>query len=72
MGFFDGVRKGRDDAIEERRAAVQLWREGCRVHGSRYSGCPLDLIERETRAGARTERPERRGEGLRGGKRRDE
>jgi hypothetical protein len=38
MGFFDGLRRGRDDAIETRR-------EACRVHGRRYEGCPLDIIE---------------------------
>jgi hypothetical protein len=72
MGLFDGIRKGRDEAIENRRTAVRLWREGCRVHGSRYAGCPLDLIERETPAGAQAERPGRRGERLSDRKRRDE
>ena len=38
MGFFNGLRRGRDDAIETRR-------EACRVHGQRYDGCPLDIIE---------------------------
>ena len=45
MGFLNGLRQGRDAAIEERKAEVRMWRAACRVHGRRYPGCPLDLIE---------------------------
>lgn len=53
MGFMDGFRQGRDTAIAERKAEMQAQREqtpqpGCRVHGRRYDGCPLDIIDRET------------------------
>lgn len=56
MGFMDGVRRGRNAAIAESKAAVEAARErqpatsaygGCRVHGRRYDGCPLDRIEIE-------------------------
>ena len=49
MGLFDvlknGFREGRDAAVAERKAEVIAERERCRVHGRRYPGCPLDLIE---------------------------
>jgi hypothetical protein len=53
MGFMDGIRRGRDKAIAESKAAAAA-RKGrpassgygsCRVHGRRYDGCPLDMIE---------------------------
>lgn len=50
-GFADGFRQGRETAIAARKEEVRAWksqaaRGGCRVHGERYPGCPLDLIER--------------------------
>ena len=47
MGFFDGLRQGRDNEIEARKAVVRAHQAECRVHGRRYPGCPLDMIERE-------------------------
>jgi hypothetical protein len=54
MGFMDALRRGRDKAIAESKAATAAARRGrpassayggCRVHGRRYDGCPLDMIE---------------------------
>jgi hypothetical protein len=62
MGFMDGFRQGRDTAIAERKAEMQAQREqtpqpGCRVHGRRYDGCPLDIIEVEVNPGKRPAPP---------------
>jgi hypothetical protein len=52
MGFMDGLRRGRDAAIAGSKAAAARNRGpvsspygGCRVHGRRFDGCPLDRIE---------------------------
>ena len=51
MGLFDGFksgfREGRDAAIAARKEDVHAERARCRMHGRRYPGCPLDLIEAE-------------------------
>lgn len=47
MGFMDGFRQGRDAAVAAREEEVRARREECRVHGRRYPGCPLDMIEIE-------------------------
>ena len=46
-GFKEGFREGRDAAVAQRKEEVRAERERCRMHGRRYPGCPLDLIDAE-------------------------